>query len=119
MKALHHIAIIVSSRESVTFYERLGFSVKETIKRQRDEILFMEGAGIVLEVFIDSAHPVRLNNPEATGLRHIAFCVDDFDSCINEMVSYGYDVEPVRTDWHDCRFTFIKDPDGQPVEIHE
>lgn len=117
--ALHHIAIIVSSRASVTFYEKLGFSVTETIKRERDEIVFMQGAGTVLEVFVDPTHPARLSNPEANGLRHIALQFDDIETEVQTLRAKGYDVEPVRTDWHGKKFTFVKDPDGQPVELHE
>lgn len=119
IKALHHVAIIISSHDSVVFYEKLGFIVKDTIKREKDEIIFMENAGLVLEVFVDSTHPARLDKPEANGLRHIALQLENFDKDIKLLEAEGLTIEPVLIDWHGKKFTFVKDPDGQPVELHE
>lgn len=54
----------------------------------------------------------RITGPEAKGLRHIAFCVDSLDDL-------KLPCEEIRTDWFGRRFTFIKDPDGQPIELKE
>ena len=77
-------------------------------------MVLMENAGVVLEVFIYPQHPVRVSNPEALGLRHVAFTVDDLGEMVEKM-----NCEPIRTDWFGRRFTFIKDPDGLPIEIKE
>lgn len=71
-------------------------------------------SSVVLEIFIDKNHPARVSNPEAIGLRHIAFTVTDLDEMAKLM-----DCEPIRTDWFGRRFTFTKDPDGQPIELKE
>ena len=79
---LNHIAVIVSSESSLGIYEKLGFKETNRISRSYDTVVFMENAGVVLEVFIDPQHPARVSNPEALGLRHLAITVDD----LNEMV---------------------------------
>lgn len=111
---LDHIAIIVSDETNLRFYEKLGFKETNRISRSYDTVVFMENAGVVLEVFIDPQHPARVTEPEALGLRHVAFIVDDLNEMVEQM-----DCEPIRTDWFGRRFTFIKDPDGLPIEIKE
>lgn len=111
---LDHIAVIVSREENLSFYEKLGFQETNRISRSYDTVVFMENCNVVLEVFIDSQHPARMTEPEALGLRHVAFTVDDLDEMVKKM-----DCEPIRTDWFGRRFTFIKDPDGLPIEIKE
>ena len=77
IKRLHHTAIIVSSEVGVDFYKGLGFVEENRIDRGYDQIVWMNGYGEKLEIFIDSTHPARMTNPEALGLRHLAFEVDD------------------------------------------
>ena len=74
----------------------------------------MECDSIVLEIFIDPKHPDRITNPEAKGLRHIAFTVESLDE-----VTKIVDCEDIRTDWFGRRFTFCRDYDGQPIELKE
>ncbi len=76
MLGFDHIAIIVSSEESLRFYETLGFEESQRFERPHDTVVFMECSGIVLEIFIDPKHPERVTDPEAKGLRHIAFTVE-------------------------------------------
>lgn len=109
---LDHIALIVSREENLSFYEQLGFKETKRIERSYDTVVFMENDGIVLEAFVDPNHPERITGPEAKGLRHIAFCVDSLDDL-------KLPCEEIRTDWFGRRFTFIKDPDGQPIELKE
>ena len=111
---LDHIAIIVSREEHLEFYEKLGFREKKRIERSYDTVVFMECDGVVLEIFIDPNHPERVSEPEARGLRHVALRVDDFEKTCEQ-----FDTEDVRTYFFGTRFTFTKDPDGQPIEIKE
>jgi len=73
MLSLDYIAIIVSSEESLRFYEKMGFRENQRFERSYDTVVFMECGGITLEIFINPKHPERITNPEANGLRHIAF----------------------------------------------
>ena len=111
---LDHIALIVSKEENLAFYEKLGFKEKNRIERGYDTVVFMENNSIVLEIFIDPNHPKRVTNPEAMGLRHIAFVVDKL-----EEVMKNVECEKIRTDWFGRRFTFTKDFDDQPIELKE
>ena len=109
---LDHIALIVSKEENLAFYKKLGFIEKNRIGRGYDTVVFMENNSIVLEIFIDPNHPARVSGPEAYGLRHIAFVVDDLSKV-------DVQCEEIRTDWFGRRFTITKDPDGQPIELKE
>ena len=109
---LDHIALIVSSEGCLRFYEKLGFKESKRIERGYDTVVFLSCGEVVLEVFIDPKHPERVSEPEALGLRHIAFTVDDLSK-----VDVG--CEEIKTDWFGRRFTFTKDPDGQPIELKE
>jgi len=109
---LDHIAIIISSEENLKFYEKLGFTETNRFERAYDTVVFMKCGDTVLEIFIDPNHPDRVTGPEAKGLRHIAFTVDRIED-------YEIEIEEIRTDWFGRRFTFTKDPDGQPIELKE
>lgn len=111
---LDHIAIIISKEENLEFYQKLGFIEMKRVMRSYDTVVFMECNSIVLEVFIDSKHPNRVSYPEALGLRHIAFTVENLDVICNEL-----NCEPIRTDFFGRKFTFVKDFDGQPIELKE
>ena len=111
---LDHIALIVSKEENLAFYKKLGFKEKNRIEREYDTVVFMECDGLLLEVFIDPNHPARVTNPEALGLRHIAFVVESLEEVMSIV-----ECEEIRTDWLGRRFTFTKDPDGQPIELKE
>lgn len=114
MVGLDHIALIVSAEESIQFYEKLGFKEGKRIERSYDTVVFMRYGQVSLEIFIDPKHPERVSEPEAKGLRHIAFSVDSLDEVMKEL-----ECEEIRTDWFGRRFTFTKDPDGQPIELIE
>ena len=111
---LDHIALILSKEENLAFYEKLGFKEKNRIERGYDTVVFMECDGLLLEVFIDPNHPARVSGPETMGLRHIAFVVESLEEVMRDV-----ECEEIRTDWYGRRFTFTKDPDGQPIELKE
>ena len=119
----HHVAIIASKRDrTVSFYETLGFSVTAEHDRpqKQDRILLMTDGDTVLEIFVKPDAPERPSYPEARGLRHIAFQPDDFDSIYARLVKSGYTPEPIRLDsFTGERMTFVSDPDGLPIELHE
>ena len=114
MSNLNHIALICSSEESLRFYTSLGFIERTRFTRSYDTVVFMDGFGTTLEIFVDSHHPQRASDPESNGLRHICLVPDDFDEFARK-----YGIETPKTDFFGKRFFFINDPDGQPIEIHE
>ena len=120
----HHIAIICSDWERAKeFYvNKLGFELTlEAYRPAQDDYLRMLSLGeTTLEVFIRPDAPQRVNNPEAMGLRHLAFRVEDAEAAAAWLNSRGIETEPVREDpYNGGKFTFFRDPDGLPLEIHE
>ena len=111
---LDHIALIVSTEECLSFYNKLGFIEKNRIERGYDTVVFMECDGLLLEVFIDPNHPARVSGPEALGLRHLCLVVEDLEEAMSVVKC-----EEIRTDWFGRRFTFTKDPDEQLIELKE
>ena len=101
LKGLHHIAILASNRaETLAFYEALGFMVTENHIRpeRKDEIIFMEQAGVVLELFISAGNPPRVSFPEAYGLRHVAFRVENASAAREALIRKGYAPQELRHD---------------------
>ena len=120
----HHIAIISSNWEKAReFYiEKLGFELtREVYRPAQDDYLRMLSQGdTTLELFIRPDAPQRVNNPEAMGLRHLAFHVEDIEPVVRWLNDRGVETEPIREDnVNGGRFTFFRDPDGLPLEIHE
>ena len=120
----HHIAIIASSYEKAKeFYiDKLGFQLIREIYRPEngDYLRMLQQGDTTLELFIRPDAPQRVTDPEAMGLRHLAFHVEDIEPAVQWLNSLGIETEPIRTDKvNGGRFTFFKDPDGLPLELHE
>ena len=117
IKRLHHIAIIVSSEDGVGFYKALGFTEENRIDRGYDQLVWLNGYGEKLELFVDATHPARVTVPEALGLRHLAFEVDDVDAEWERLKQFS--PEPIRIKYNGKKVFFVKDPDGLPIEIRD
>ena len=120
----HHIAIIASDyAKAKEFYmDKLGFQlIREAYRPEQDDYLRMLQLGdTTLELFIRPSNPPRVTNPEAMGLRHLAFRVEDVEAGEKWLHSLGIETEPIREDTvNGGRFLFFRDPDGLPLELHE
>ena len=120
----HHIAVISSDyAKAKDFYiDKLGFALTKEVYRpaQNDYLRMLRKGDTVLELFIRPDAPARVNNPEAMGLSHLAFQVEDIVPAVQWLNSVGIETEPIREDpYNGGRFTFFKDPDGLPLELHE
>ena len=120
----HHIAIIVSDYEKAKeFYiDKLGFQLIREVYRpvQEDYLRMLRLGDTTLEIFVKPQAPARVTDPEAMGRRHLAFHVEDIEPVVAWLNSMGIETEPVRDDTvNGGRFTFFKDPDGLPLELHE
>ena len=122
---IHHVAIISSDYEKAKdFYvDKLSFKVKREVERKErnDTIIILDaGNNIEIELFIEKNPPLRVTRPEAAGLRHLAFRVDDIISAVAELKEKGIETEEIRIDPQDGkRMTVFFDPDHLPLEIHE
>jgi glyoxylase I family protein len=125
IKSLHHIAIICSDYErSKKFYtEILGFTIiQEVYRAERQSYkLDLELNGLYLiELFSFPDPPSRTSRPEACGLRHLAFAVENLEESVANLAKLGVVSEPIRVDEHTGRrFTFFADPDDLPIELYE
>lgn len=125
LKQIHHIAIIATDYEkSKAFYcDILGFTLLSEVYREaRDSWkgdLALNGQ-YVIELFSFPFPPARPSRPEACGLRHLAFSVEDVDQAAAHLESRGVKCEAVRIDeLTGKRFTFFNDPDGLPLELYQ
>lgn len=125
LNGIHHVAIICSDYErSKNFYTQvLGFTVLAEHYRHERKSYKLDLAlnnSYTIELFSFPDPPGRVTRPEATGLRHLAFEVDNIDDVIEYLTIHDIFCDPVRTDEYTLkRFTFISDPDGLPIEFYE
>ena len=124
LNQVHHVAIIASDYEKTRrFYaELLEFPVvRENYRIERDDYkLDLQVGDIELEIFGVKNPPKRVTNPEACGLRHLAFKVENIEDAVKWLNDKGIETEPIRYDeYTQKRMTFFRDPDDLPLELHE
>ncbi|MBU3750535.1 MAG: VOC family protein [Mycobacterium sp.] len=125
LQRIHHVAVICSDyRRSKAFYTQvLGLGVlaenyREPRRSWKLDLALPDGGQIELFSFPDP--PPRPSRPEAQGLRHLAFAVEDVQVWTEHLRSCGVAVEEIRIDeFTGRRFTFFADPDGLPLELYE
>ena len=125
LKQVHHIAIIATdyARSKAFYCDILGFTLQaEVYRAERDSWkgdLALNGQ-YVIELFSFPFPPARPSHPEACGLRHLAFSVDDIDRAVAHLTEQGVVCEDIRVDPLTAkRFTFFADPDGLPLELYQ
>lgn len=125
LNKVHHIAIICSDyQKSKYFYtEILGLkAIQEIYREERDSFkldLALNGAYIV-ELFSFPNPAKRPSRPEACGLRHLAFEVNDIEQTRDFLIKNDIASEAIRVDeFTGKRFFFIADPDDLPIEFYE
>ena len=120
----HHIAVICSdySRSKAFYMDKLGFRLERELYRpaQNDYIRMLRLGDTVIELFDKADAPQRVTNPEALGLRHLAFRVADVEQCVAWLNSMDIPTEPIRTNpFTGKKLVFFQDPDGLPLELCE
>ena len=125
LNKIHHVAIICSDygRSKQFYTETLGLDIiKESYRAHRDSYkldLSLNGEYIV-ELFSFPNRPKRPSRPEAQGLRHLAFEVENVELAAKHFEEKGIEVEAIRIDeYTGKKFTFFADPDDLPIEIYE
>ena len=125
LDGIHHIAIIVSDyKKSMDFYvDKLGFKViRENYRPNKNDwkIDLKVNEYTELELFVVKKPPKRISEPEACGLRHLAFNVDNIETVVEELRKKGIECENIRIDeFTGKKMTFFRDPDNLPLELHE
>ena len=124
-KGLHHTAVTCSDyKKSKEFYvEKLGLEVAAENYREDKKSYKLDlkvNGKYQIELFSFPNPPKRVSKPEACGLRHIAFEVEDIEESLKKLIKAGIECEPIRIDeYTGKKFTFFQDPDGLPLEIYE
>ena len=125
IQSLHHIAIICADYEkSKRFYtEILGFQIKNEVYREERQSFKLDlslNGHYLIELFSFPNPPKRLSRPESTGLRHIAFGVNNIEESCLFLKDNQIETEDIRIDEYTGRkFTFFSDPDNLPIELYE
>lgn len=125
LKKIHHIAIICADYQvSKHFYTQiLGLEVIQEVYREARDSYKLDLAlqnHYVIELFSFPHPPRRVSRPEAAGLRHLAFAVEDLEKSVQFLETNNVLVEPIRVDeYTGKRFTFFEDPDRLPLELYE
>lgn len=125
LSGVHHIALICSNYErSKAFYiDTLGLQVIAEHYRQNRRSWKLDlrlPDGCQLELFSFPDAPARCSQPEAQGLRHLAFAVNNINEWVQYLENTGVKTEPIRIDEYTGKhFTFFKDPDGLPLELYQ
>ncbi|MGH8446719.1 MAG: SMU1112c/YaeR family gloxylase I-like metalloprotein [Solimonas sp.] len=125
LRGLHHVALIAGDyARSKRFYTQvLGLRIVAEHYREARRSWKLDLAGddgLQLELFSFPDAPPRPSRPEAQGLRHLAFRVDDLDAALAALRAHGVSHEDVRIDeYTGRRFSFFADPDGLPLELYE
>jgi len=125
LQGVHHVAVICSeiARSKAFYTEVLGLRViaenyRDARRSWKLDLALPDGTQIELFTFPDA--PSRPSRPEAQGLRHLAFAVDDVQAWCRRLTAAGIPVEAVRVDeYTGRRFVFFADPDGLPLELYE
>jgi len=124
-KRIHHVAIICTDYTvSKNFYVNiLGLTVvQEVYREERNSYkLDLSVNGLYqIELFSFENPPGRPSRPEAAGLRHLAFEVDDVAAVAAALNAKGVETEALRIDeYTGKKFTFFTDPDGLPLELYQ
>lgn len=125
IKRLHHIAVICRDYgKSKRFYtELLGFKIEQEVYREERKSHKLDlslNGNYLIELFSFPDPPARPSRPEATGLRHLAFEVENIEKCIQLLNAHQVPTEPIRIDeFTGKKFTFFEDPDHLPIELYE
>ncbi len=125
LNKIHHIAIIARDYQvSKHFYTSiLGFDILQEIYREERKSYKLDLAlndDYLIELFSFENTPERLSRPEASGLRHLAFEVDDVEITRIELINKKINCEQIRVDeFTNKKFFFCSDPDNLPLEFYE
>lgn len=125
LNKVHHIAIIAGdySKSKHFYIDILGLTIIQEIYRENRDSYKLDLAlngNFIIELFSFPNPPKRASGPEAAGLRHLAFEVNDIQETRKHILEQGCDAEEIRIDeFTNKKFFFTEDPDKTPIEFYE
>jgi len=110
-----------NEKEMTEFYcKLLGLELSERIRLEDCYLQFLKDniTGVEIELTINDEKSEYVNGNQ---FGHFAFCCDDLDKFSEKIEEMGYSwyVEPFYMDEIKTRIAFIKDPDGNEIELIE
>ncbi len=121
MKFLHAMIRVRDIKKSKEFYENLlGLKSSSTINLEDSKLHYLSDGNIEIELTENFDIPENgYENGNAFG--HFAFECDDLAAFETKMKQYGYEYlwEPYYMKEIDTRIAFLKDPDGNEIELIE
>lgn len=122
MKILHTCLNVADLNRSINFYTRelgLTFVSRREVRQNNAEIAFLkdnESGALELTYWRGKGKPV-----EGENFDHIAFETQHIDAAISELRSHGVAIamEPFSLQGSSSKIAFIKDPDGNWLELIE
>jgi catechol 2,3-dioxygenase-like lactoylglutathione lyase family enzyme len=117
VRKVNHVAVAVKDRRaSLKFYrDLLGLEVIPSMVESPNIVWMRMADGTMLHLI----EPREGTPPPAApaGAYHTAFEVDDFDGAYRALQEAGLEIEPPHERLDGQRAMFIRDPDGNRVEI--
>lgn len=123
MKILHAMIRVKNAQESIKFYsELLGLKKTHEIKLEDCVLHFLKDDSADFEIELTE----NLDTPEngyqnGNAFGHFAFETDNMDEFDKKFKAFGgeYLYEPFVMEEANSKIAFIKDPDGNEIEIIE
>jgi lactoylglutathione lyase len=125
VRGVAHIGIRVFELErSRAFYEGLGFQFIAGPIGPEPVAVLEHPAGIVLNLILNGAFAQEPNvlmdvQEKHAGYTHMSLLVTDLDAATAEAERLGHRITEGPIEFAKVRFSFIRDPDGNVVELHE
>ena len=122
MQFLHSMIRTTKEQEMIKFYrDFLGLELGKRIRLEDCYLQYLTepSSGVEIELTINDEAPEKYTQGEQFG--HFAFLCDDLDEADKKMKQMGYSwlVEPFFLKEVNTRISFLKDPDGNEIELIE
>jgi lactoylglutathione lyase len=119
---IHHVAFRVRDFDASIKWYAEAFGAKEAFRASRDDgspqLVYLELApGQNIELFPNGKNPIEQPS-DPIGYGHYCLLVDDLDAALAHLSQMG--VQPLnapRTGTAGQRLAFIRDPDGNRIEL--
>ena len=117
IKGIEHIAILSKDTTKLKQWYIDVFNFKEVFLSEKMTYFLMAEDGMLIE-FVVAGEDGGIYSEKATGIRHIALSVDDFDGACSMLKSKNVEFykDPILTS-NGVRIQFFKDPEGNLLHL--